>query len=112
MPLPMLAGVSWLGGLLISAFTALFLWFVQIFTKRLALVAAALVFIIGLTTALWAALEGLISGLTLALPSEFTQAIGLILPSNTTTCVAIMVSASMLKYAYDWNIKVIQYKLL
>ena len=112
MAIPVIAGIGWLGTLLASAFGTLFTWFVTFMTKRLAIVTAAILVIVALTSALWATIEGSLAALSLALPNEFSAALGMILPSNASTCISIIISAHMLRYAYEWNIRIVQYKLL
>lgn len=111
MPFPVLAGIPWIASLLGSFFTALFTWLAQYLTKRFAIVAAAVVVVISLTVALFSALQALVTGLGLVLPPEVLQGAALFLPSNTDTCITAMMTARTARYAYDWNIKIIQYKL-
>lgn len=111
MPVPALLGLPWLASVLGGMFTAIAVWLSQYLTKRLAFVAAGVALIIGLTATLFAALQALLVGIALSVPTEFAQGISMVLPSNFGTCIAIMVSARMLKFAYDWNVRVIQYKL-
>lgn len=112
MPIPVVLGLPWLAGLVAGLFSSLFTFFASFVTKRLAITAAAVVLITTLTAGLFAALEALVATLTLVMPTEVSQVGGLVTPSNLTTCISIMVSARLLRYAYDWNVKVIQYKLL
>lgn len=106
-----LAGIPWLAGILGSMFSALFSFFATYVTKRLALVAAAVVIIVSITGAFFAALQALIAGLVLQVPPEVSAMAALILPSNMDECVTICISAKMLRWVYDWNIRIIQYKL-
>lgn len=111
MPIPILAGLPWLASAIISAFTAIFTWFTSYLTRRVALVAAAVVIIIALTTGLFAALEGLLAGLSYAMPSAITEGLALVTPSNLSLCLSIIITAHMLRYAYDWNVRIVQLKL-
>jgi hypothetical protein len=111
MAIPLLVGIPWLAGILGGIFTSVFTYFVQFATKRIAIVGAAIVVIVALTAALFTAFEALVSGLSLAVPAELSAATGLLLPANITTCAAIIASAHLLRFAYEWNIRIIQYKL-
>jgi len=104
-------GMPWLAGVITSAFTGLFVWFTQFLTKRLALVVAAIAIILAMTAAFFLAIEGLISALSLAAPIEVTQFAGFVLPNNISSSIAIIISARLLRYAYDWNVKFTQLKL-
>ena len=112
MPLPVLAGLPWLAGVIASAFAGLFAWFMTFVTKRFAIVAAGVVIIVSLTSSLYAALAALVSTLALTLPPTLVGNVGLFVPSNLGACVSIYVSARLLRWAYDWNVKIIQMKML
>jgi hypothetical protein len=112
MPAPLvLAGIPWLAGILGGVFSSLFGYFVQFATKRIAIVGAAVVVIVALTAGLFTALEALVAGLSLVVPPELSAATGLLLPANITSCAAIIATAHLLRFAYEWNIRIIQYKL-
>lgn len=110
--IPVLAGIPWLASLLGGLFSSLFVWFATVLTKRLAIVAAAIIVLGAVTVGFFAALQTLISGLGLVLPAEVLQGASHILPANTSACVTAMLTARTARYAYDWNIKIIQLKLL
>lgn len=112
MPLPVLAGIPWLAGLLGGLFSSLFTFFATYFTKRLAIVAAAVVIITTLTVGLFTALQALVTGIALTLPSEFVAMSGHFVPPHAMEYVSAVVSAQLLRYAYDWNVRVAQYKML
>jgi len=112
MPLPVLLGLPWLAGVIGSGFMGVFAWFMTYLTKRIAFVAAAIVVLIALTSGLFLALEALTSGLVYVLPSSLTGSVGLFAPSNLSVCVSIVVSAHMLRYAYDWNVRILHMKLV
>lgn len=109
--IPVLAGLPWLAGLLGGLFTSLFTWFATLLTKRLAVVAAAVLVIGTVTLGFFAALNALIAGLGLVLPAEALQGAAHVLPPNTSACITAMATAKTLRWGYDWNVKIIQYKL-
>lgn len=111
MAIQVLAGIPWLAGVIGGAFSSIFGWFLQFFTKRLAIVGAAVTIIGTLTIALFAAIHALLAGVLVALPAEASAGISLFLPSNLSLCISAVVSARLLRYSYDWQIKIIQYKL-
>ena len=111
MPLPVLAGIPWLASIIASAFAGLFAWFMTFVTKRFAIVAAGIAIIVGLTSGLYAALGALVSTLAVTLPSTLVGNVGLFVPSNLSACVSIYVSARLLRWAYDWNVKIVMAKM-
>jgi len=111
MAIQFLVGIPWLASVIAAGFVAIFSWFLQFMTKRLALVGAAIVVVVALTTGLFAALEALVATIALAMPSEMAVATGLFLPANLTTCISVIVTAHLLRFAYEWNVKIIQWKL-
>lgn len=112
MPVPVLVGLPWLAGLVGGFFSTLFSFFATYVTKRVAIVAAAVVIITTLTVGLFTALELLIDGLAVVLPGEFTGMAGHFVPPIAPACVTAHVTAKLLRFAYDWNVRVVQYKLL
>ena len=112
MPLPVIAGVPFLASVIGGLFTSIFTFVAQFVTKRVAIVAAALVLIAGLASAFYAAAMALISAISVTMPSIVVEAAGMFIPSNAVPVVSAVFAAKALRYAYDWNTKVIQMKLL
>lgn len=106
-----LAGIPWLAGLIGGLFTSLFTFFASYMTKRFAILVTAIAVIVGLTTTLFNGLYGLVGALNLLMPPELLGALGHVMPSGGLACVTVLLTAKMARYAYDWNIKIIQYKL-
>lgn len=111
MPFPVLAGIPWLAGVLASLFTALFTWFLQFFTKRMALVLAAVAILAAITVAFFTLIQGVITGLSYALPPQFTVAVGWVVPSNAPLCVSAIMTTYFARWAYAWQVRIVQYKL-
>jgi hypothetical protein len=112
MPIQVLAGLPWLAGILGGFFTTIFQFFAQYLTKRLAVVAAAVTAIATLTTAMFASLSALTSSIAVALPDSIVIGAGLIVPDNAIPSISVVLSAHMIRYVYDWNVKIIQLRLL
>lgn len=109
--MPVLLGIPWLAAILATAFTSLFVFFAKLLTKRLAIVLVAITMIVGLTAAFTAAIYGLVFTISSALPSFFTTAIMLVVPVNAYACAGVLTTAYLLRWAYIWNVKIIEYKL-
>lgn len=110
--IPVLVGIPWLASLIGGLFSSLFVWLATWLTKRLAIVAAAVIVLGTITLAFFAALEALVGSLGLVLPAEVLQGAAHVLPSNTSACVTAMLTARTLRYAYDWNVAIIKLKVL
>lgn len=110
MPLFALAGIPWLAGLLGSLFSGIFTWVFQYFTKRLAVVLSGVVLVSGLTVALYSAFSGMVAALSYAAP-DFVVGAAIFMPTNAQLCLSSWVTAKVLRWAYDWNVKIIQWKL-
>ncbi|RNL67199.1 DUF5455 family protein [Zhongshania marina] len=111
MAIPVLAGIPWLAGVIGGVFSALFAYIANFVTKRLAVSVAVVSVIIAVTTAFFVAVNAIVSGITIVAPPEVAIAAGLVVPSNATLCVSSYMSALLLRWAYQWNVKILQYKL-
>lgn len=109
-PLVAVAGLAWLGGLLGSLITTV----VTVFTKRvfwrLAILTAVVSGMALLTGGLMVAGHAAILGLATSMPSGASLGLSLFLPTNVGACVGAMVSARLLRWAYDWQIKFLTMK--
>jgi uncharacterized membrane protein YjjP (DUF1212 family) len=112
MPFPVLAGLPWLAGVITSLLTAAITFFTTYISKRLAVVLVGIAAIATLTAAFAAAIAALQSGLSVALPDQFTVALSWVIPTNFNACASACLSAKTLRWVYEWNIKIIQMKLL
>jgi hypothetical protein len=99
MPLFLLALIKWLAG----AIASLAAFFVTFIGKKLAMVAAAITVMIGLTTAVWLALQGVVNGVSASMPAGITTAAGWIIPGNLPECAAAIISAKVIRFAYDFK---------
>lgn len=103
--MPILA--AWLG----SLFTSLVSFFAVVITKRVAIIAAVLTAVISVTAAFVAAMQGLFTAISYAAPAEINLAWGWLVPDNLDNCIAAVIAGHLLRWAYDWNVKVLQMKL-
>jgi hypothetical protein len=72
-------------------------------TRKVAIVIAVIVVLLSMTTAFWLSLKAVLSGLAMALPSEFAGGAGLIVPSNAVGCLAAYCAARLVFWAYHLN---------
>ncbi len=104
-----LAAIPALASFLGSIFTALVGFFSAYLTKRLALVAAGVVAIAGAFTVFYAAVLALVAGLSVPFP-VVGNAVYCFLPANTQACVSAILTAYVLRWVYEWKVRVIQYQ--
>jgi len=105
--MPILAG--WISSLFIS-FSGLLAAY---FTKKVALIVAAVATFAGLTTALFVGMAGLVASLVMAFPLGGLTATGvwLFLPDNALPCISAMISADTMLSLYFWQKKNLEYAL-
>jgi hypothetical protein len=104
-----LLGIPWLATAIGTFFTSTIGFFAAYLTRRIAVVTAVVAVILSLTVAFIAAIEGMISSIPYVAP-DFTGAFAIV-PGNFSTCVSIMLTAKVLKWAYSWNVALAQIKL-
>jgi len=101
------AVVVWLTNL----FTSVASFFAVYTTKKIAIVAAVLTAALGLTAGMIVAINALAAGVIMVAPAEITTAAGWLIPDNADECMAAIISAKVLRWVYDWNTRVLQFKL-
>ncbi len=98
---------AWIGKLFVSfvAFLAAFMG------RQVAVRVAAVSAIVAVTAGFVSVVNGLISSISVALPSELFIAASWVWPSNGTACLGVILSAHAARWVYDWHTKVIQMRL-
>lgn len=104
-----LVGIPWLATAIGTFFSGTIAFLAQFFTRRIAVIAAVIAVITSLTLGFVAAIEGLLATITYAAPD--LTGVFAILPGNFSTCISVIVTAKMLKWAYGWNVALAQMKL-
>lgn len=111
MALPLLAGIPWLASVLATLFAGLITFFVQFMTKKLALTAAFItgsLLLFGVFFGVcWAAIQAIL----FAVPQEAAVGLRFLLPSNAPACLGAMLTVNIARWVYDWNTRVIQFRL-
>lgn len=111
MPVPAVLGIPALATFLGGIFTKLVEGFGTFFTRRLAIVLAAITALVALTTAFMTLLSGMVSLLIPAFPPWLSGGLGHILPSSWPLIVSTVISAQVARWVYEWNVKVVQLRL-
>lgn len=101
----------WLASFLGSVFSSLVSFFMSYMSKRIAIVLAVVSAIAVLTTAFFIAIYTLVSTLVSVAPTFVVQAWSLLVPDNLPALVSACLTARVLRWVYDWNVRVIQFRL-
>lgn len=111
MALPVLAGIPWLATILGSLFAGLLQFFTTYLTKKLALTAAFVTASLALFAIFFAVCWSAMQGIVYASPPELSYALRFIIPSNAPACLGAMLTVNVARWVYDWNTRVIQFRL-
>lgn len=101
----------WLATVLGSLFTGLVQFFMNYMTKKIAIVLAVVAAIASLTIGFFTWVLALVTGLLVVVPSEVSVAISWVVPTNAYFCFSLILTAHTIRWVYEWNIKVIQFRL-
>ena len=97
-----------LGALVVLAFEKLFGAWADTFTRKAAIIAAAIGAIAALTAAFIAAMSAAVSAVVPVFPSGFALGVWLFVPSNAPVCVGIILTTDAAVAVFRWarsNIK-------
>lgn len=111
MPFALVPVLVWLANLLATIISVVIGFLLQIFTKRLALVAIVLAGIGTLVIAFFAAIIGIVNIMSPQLHPLIIQGASLFLPNNVPLILSSIMTARVLRFAYEWNVKFLQMKL-
>lgn len=110
MPAPALLGIPALltfFGTAISSFVA---WLLTRISKRIIVFALAMAAVLSSLTAIYSQFSEYISQLSLTMPAEL-QAAAMFFPSNTMTCIGIILSAEITALIYRFAMYIIKTKM-
>lgn len=103
--------MPWLAAVLGGLFTKLVEFFGSYLTKRLAIIVAVLAAITTVVTGFLAAIRMAIESISVITPPFLNDVAGLVIPENVPVLISILISARITRWAYDWNVRVIQWRL-
>lgn len=83
----------------------------EVLTKRLLVIGAVLASLAVFVAAFYALIQTTINGISAVTPPFFSQAASLVVPDNFTTLASVYVTARIARFAYEWNVKVLQWRL-
>lgn len=108
MPVPAILGIPFLAGFLGSLFSKVFEWFAKIYSRKVAMRLTLFGAVTIMMTAFVVLCQGLLSGLTLILPVEYTGLLVRILPDATPTFISIIITTNIARRLYDFKVKAAQ----
>jgi hypothetical protein len=108
MPLPALLGAGVVGAVAGTALTKVIDFGAKFFTKRTAINVGIFVVIVGMMATFVAVLESILFGLSVVMPPEYGQAMGLIIPANFKLCLGAIYGCRTAHYAYMWYKRVVE----
>jgi len=88
-----------------SVFTSIATFLAEYLTRRVAIAAAVIAVLVSLTAAFVAALNGLMDAVLYVAPDALALGASWVVPANTDECIGAIVSAHLLRWAYDWHVK-------
>lgn len=103
--------MPWLAGAISALFFTLMQFFSKYVLKKFAIVLAVIGLAVTLTTAFFAAINGVASAVVLYIPPQVALAASWFLPAQTSTLLGFLFSARLMRWAYEWHVKVVQWKL-
>ncbi len=83
----------------------------EILTKRILIIASCLTVLAAFVVAFYALILTLVSSISATLPPFFSAAASMVVPDNFITIVSIQITARIARWAYEWNVKVLQWRL-
>ncbi len=104
MPIPVLAGVPALISAITGALGGLGVWFAKQGSRRLLIMGVYVAAATALSITFYNLLVSTSDALNAALPPEFVQFIGMVMPSNVGACVSAIIASDLAHYVYRWNL--------
>lgn len=104
-------GITFIATFLSQLVTTLFTSWLQVATKRFFIIAAVLAAMATFVAAFFVAISATINSIAMASPPALNQAASLVVPDNFVTLVTIQITARLIRFAYEWNVKVLQWRL-
>lgn len=104
-------GITFIATFLSQLVSTLFTSWLQMASKRFLIIAACLAALATFVGAFYVAIKLIIDSIAIAAPPFLSQAASLVVPDNFVTLVTIQITARLVRFAYEWNVKVLQWRL-
>lgn len=108
--MPALLGIPALITFISSILMALITWIIERIGKRILVYGLGMAAILTALTLLYSSFSDYISQLALSMPPEF-QTAAMLLPSNTDTCIGIILSAELTALSYRFAVYIARTKM-
>lgn len=83
----------------------------EILTKRLLIIASCVTLLAAFVVGFYALMLTLINSISASLPPFFSAAASMVVPDNFIVIASIQITARIARFAYEWNVKVLQWRL-
>lgn len=83
----------------------------EIFTKKLLVIGALITVLAAFVVAFYLLIQTTIGAISATAPPYLSQAASLVVPDNLTTLIALQITARIARWTYEWNVKVLQWRL-
>lgn len=107
----LLAGIIGLMSFIGSLFTRSVSVALEYSAKKLFIIASVLAILAGFVGAFYFAIKQTIESIALVSPPYLNQAASLCVPDNLPMIISLQITARLLRFAYEWNVKVLQWRL-
>ena len=103
MPIPAILGLPALISFFAGALGGIASFLIKYWTKKTVMIATFVAGVVALFAAFYAAIWALFASLSVSLPPHFSDAVGYVMPDNAIPCVTAIMSAHVIKFAYQYN---------
>lgn len=79
--------------------------------KRLLVISSVVALMAVFVAGFYFAIKETMQAIAFITPPFFAQACSLVVPDNLTALVSLQITARLLRFAYEWNVKVLQWRL-
>jgi len=110
MAVPVVLGLGWLASIIFGALSGSITFLAQYITKKLAITVVIVGVFISATAAMVVGIEAAVNAIFVAAPASLTTIAGLFIPPNYSTCIGVCVSARLIRWLYDQNMKILEFK--
>lgn len=105
------AGVMLIVSFITNILSSLFGIFLQFASKKFLIIASVLGVLATFVSAFYILIESMIEGIAFIAPAGLSQAASLVVPDNLAALTSIHITARIARFAYEWNVKVLQWRL-
>jgi hypothetical protein len=111
MPIPALAGIPWIASVVVGVFSSVIAFFATYLGRWIAIMAVFVTVVTALTYTFALGITELLIALQERSPSQLALVLSWFLPTNFSACLGAIWTARIMRWVYDWNIKIASAKL-